>query len=181
MEVTDEVIEFTQEKAARVSQHTTEQAVEKQEAPKRERGKPAAGRARRTKEEIAEDEAADAAEANAPVAQISTGEERVGPEDDAETEAQDKADEQAEVEETRKAPLTIDDVKALAVQYQQIFGAAAVQEDGPRLFQGALGNPPAEHPHWKFSILPTDAASLEKLEAAWRNAVENNPYKREKV
>lgn len=76
-------------------------------APLRERGKPSQGKARRTKEEIAEDEAADAADADRvegdgpekPTAamSISSGEERISPEDEADA-AQDAADEAAETE-----------------------------------------------------------------------------------
>lgn len=86
------------------------------EAPKRERGKPAPGKARRTKEEIAEDEAADAADAAqaAPAEvqpNISTGEERIDP-TTAEDAAQDAADEAAEAEVVKPKELTHDDVRA---------------------------------------------------------------------
>jgi len=75
------------------------------EEPKRERGKPSPGKARRTKEEIAEDEAADKADAENIVDEsgassgmsISSGEERISPEDEADA-AQDAADEAAETE-----------------------------------------------------------------------------------
>ncbi|MCY0148345.1 hypothetical protein OEG84_11640 [Hoeflea sp. G2-23] len=96
----------------------------KQEAPTRERGKPSEGRKRRTKEEIAEDEAADAADAAAAASKpaISTGENRVGPEDDAETEAADAADEAAETESTGLAP--IDQLRRAMGAYQKKFGMA---------------------------------------------------------
>jgi hypothetical protein len=147
----------------------------------RERGKPAPGRARRTKEEIAEDDAADAAEAAASKPSISTGEERVDP---AEVEAQDKADEKAEVEATRKEdkPLTIDDVKALLNGYVQKFGLPATQEDGPLIFKEALGEPPAGEPYWKLSLL-NDASqeALGKVVSTWKKAIELNPLKRTAV
>lgn len=113
------------------------------EAPKRERGKPSQGRSRRTKEEIAEDEAADAADAakaNAPVveiasmkmlpddatpqevaeafANISTGGERISPEDE-----QDAADEAAETEKTGLA--SIDVLRRLVGDYQKKHGMPA--------------------------------------------------------
>jgi hypothetical protein len=74
-------------------------------AARRERGKPSPGKARRTKEEIAEDEAADKADAENIVDEsgessgmsISSGEERISPEDEADA-AQDAADEAAETE-----------------------------------------------------------------------------------
>jgi len=134
----------------------------------RERGKPASGRARRTKEEIAEDDAAEKSAAQA----ISTGGERVGPEDDEETAAQDKADEQAEVEAARKpeAPLTVDDVKAAVGLYVNKFSMDAAVEDGPALFVSVLGEPPAGNPFWKMSILPDDQKKLKACVDAWQSA-----------
>ena len=102
--------------AAMKAAHDAAQA----EAPKRERGKPAPGRARRTKEEIAEDEAADKAEASAAPTEeaplISTGEERIDP-TTAEDAAQDAADEAAEVEATKVPELTHDDVRTALQKY----------------------------------------------------------------
>lgn len=100
------------------------------EAPKRERGKPSPGRSRRTKEEIAEDEAADAADAAKQTAAeeanltddvkpaISTGGERISPEDE-----QDAADEAAETEKTGLAP--IDVLRRLVGDYQKKHGTPA--------------------------------------------------------
>lgn len=100
------------------------------EAPKRERGKPSPGRARRTKEEIAEDEAADAADAAKQTAaeeanltddvkpSISTGGERISPEDE-----QDAADEAAETEKTGLA--SIDVLRRLVGDYQKKHGMPA--------------------------------------------------------
>lgn len=141
-------------------------------APKRERGKPAPGRARRTKEEIAEDEAADAAEATQ-TAQISTGENRVGPEDDAETQAQDAADEQAEVDANRDAetPLTIEDLKMAMSEYVTKFDMGAAQEDGVNIFGDALGKPPGGEQFWKMSIAAAAGQdTLKKAIAAWKAA-----------
>lgn len=148
--------------------------------PTRKRGEPSPGKARRTKAEIAEDEAAEASEQ----ANIRSGaEDRVDPEnppaeDDEATAQQDAADEQAEAE---SAELTIDDVKAVVNDYVAAYGMPAVQEDGPAIFKEALGNPPDGEKFWKFSILPTDQASLKKLASVWRRAVDENPLKREKV
>lgn len=100
------------------------------EAPKRERGKPSQGRSRRTKEEIAEDEAADAADAAKQTAAeeanltddvkpaISTGGERISPEDE-----QDAADEAAETEKTGLA--SIDVLRRLVGDYQKKHGMPA--------------------------------------------------------
>lgn len=97
---------------------------------KRERGKPSPGRARRTKEEIAEDEAADAADAAKQQAAdeanltddvkpaISTGGERISPEDE-----QDAADEAAETEKTGLA--SIDVLRRLVGDYQKKHGMPA--------------------------------------------------------
>ncbi|CDZ55042.1 hypothetical protein [Neorhizobium galegae] len=152
-------------------------------APQRERGKPSQGRARRTKEEIAEDEAADAAGSGA--SQISSNpENRVGPEDDAETQAQDEADEKAEVDANREPekPLTRDDVKAAMTKYLQTYGMAATQEDGPRLIAEVLGAPPKGEEAWKLSLVPEDnQQGLAKLVSAFAQATSSNPYKRTKV
>jgi len=154
--------------------------VEEVREPTRKRGEPSPGKTRRTKAEIAEDEAAEAAEAS----NIRSGsDDRPDPEnaDDEATEAADAADEAAEADADRDAdaPLTIDDVKALAVEYQEKYGFEAVQEDGAKIFVEALGVPPAGEPHWKFSIVPTDQAVLVKLAGVWRKAIDLNPLKRE--
>lgn len=93
--------------------------------PARERGKPAPGRARRTKAEIAEDEAADAADAarGEDKPQISTGEARVGPQDDPETAAQDAADEAAET--AGKALPPIERLRAAVGAYRKKHGVPA--------------------------------------------------------
>lgn len=147
-------------------------------APTRKRGEPSPGKTRRTKAEIAEDEAAEAADAQSNIR--SGAEDRADPEnaDDAATQEADAADEQAEV---ASEELTIDDVKALAVEYQEKYGFEAVQEDGPKIFVEAVGKPPEGEPFWKFSILPTDQASLTKLATVWRKAIDLNPLKRKVV
>lgn len=145
-------------------------------APQRERGKPAPGRARRTKEEIAEDEAADKADAEAAAARgsISTDpENRVGPEDEPETQEQDKADEQAEVEASRdaEAPLTGEDVRSAMGLYVKKFGLPATQEDGASIFLDALGTPPKGAEGWKLSVVSEqDQPTLRKAIDAWTSA-----------
>ncbi|UXS23123.1 hypothetical protein [Agrobacterium tumefaciens] len=172
-----------------------ETAVAETQQP-RERGKPAPGRARRTKEEIAEDEAADAAEAAASetgdgndaaeteARSISRDpENRVSPEDTTEDDAQDAADEAAEVEETRKdeTPLTRDDVKAAMTGYVNTYGLPATQEDGPKLIGSALGKPPKGEEYWKLSLIPDDQDALRKVVEAFKGALASNPYLRAKV
>lgn len=149
------------------------------EAPKRERGKPAPGRARRTKEEIAEDEAADKADAAAaaaptePAANISTGEERIDP-TTPEDAAQDAADEAAEVEATKAKELSHDDVRAALTKYLNAFGTPAAMEDGPKVLALMFG---AEVT--KVSQVPADQASLAKAVAGIEEMLTKNPYKRE--
>lgn len=93
--------------------------------PKRERGKPAPGKARRTKEEIAEDEAADKADAEAagePKSNISTGEERFDPatpEQDAADEADEAAD---EANQNTSGATTRDDVRNAMTKFMDDFG-----------------------------------------------------------
>lgn len=156
---------------------TAAQTLDLTEAPKRERGKPSNGRARRTKEEIAEDEAADAADAaSGTSANVSTNEERVDPADVA---AQDAQDEAEEVATTAAADtFTNDDLKAEMTAYVQKYGMPAVQEDGPRIYAAALGAPPAGEPAWKLSLVGDDQNKLQAAVAAWREAIAKNPYKR---
>lgn len=144
----------------------------------RERGKPAPGRARRTKEEIAEDEAAEKAEASGALASgtqqsISTGDERVGPEDDAETQAQDRADEEAEEAGNTEAaaPLTVMDGKAAIGVYLGKHGMEAAQADGMAIFVSALGEPPAGKA-WGWTMLAEkgDQSLIDKAVRAWQAA-----------
>lgn len=97
-------------------------------------GQPSPGRKRRTKEEMAEDEAYFAARgiATAPatpesLAAISTGEERISPEDE--------ADERAEAETTT---LTIDDIREAVGRYTARFGIATAQRNVPLILGCAI-------------------------------------------
>lgn len=168
---------------------TTEDAAQPNdftpEAAKRERGKPSPGKARRTKEEIAEDEAADATDAAAapveePKPAISTGEERIDP-TNPEDAAQDAADEAAEAEATKPAELTHDDVREVLRSYQKAYGELAVMQDGPKvielMFQGVAA-PAKPESGWKVSDIPSDQASLAKAVAGAKEMLEKNPFKR---
>lgn len=173
------------------------------EAPQfRERNRPGEGRARRTKEEIAEDKALDAAAGEAGVSDgtvdemleqyghattiaklkelaaekaeprniSASPEDRVNPED----EAQDKADEAAEVEAARdpENPLTVDDLRSVMGKYVEAHGMPATQEDGPVIFKSALGNPPAGEESWKLSLVAAQGQeTLRKAVTAWQDAV----------
>ncbi|KQO69497.1 hypothetical protein ASF22_02495 [Methylobacterium sp. Leaf87] len=189
--------------------------------PARERGKPSAGRKRRTAEEVAEDEAADArdnAAAGVPTiasmttlpadstpeqvaeafanlksgAAISTGEERVGPEDDApEVQAQDAADEAAEAEGGKiQDMLTHDDLRKAMGDYVTRYGMPAAQIDGPTIFNAALGDVPAGAVEkdgttpataWRMTLVPDTQEALGKAVGAWREALAKNPWKRDAV
>lgn len=189
--------------------------------PARERGKPSAGRKRRTAEEVAEDEAADAADNAAAVvptivsmttlpdnstpkqvaeafanvrsgAAISTGEERIGPEDDpAEVQAQDAADEAAEAEGGKiQDMLTHDDLRKAMGDYVTRYGMPAAQIDGPTIFNAALGDVPAGAVEkdgttpataWRMTLVPDTQEALGKAVGAWREALAKNPWKREVV
>lgn len=109
--------------------------------------------------------------------QISTTpESRAEPEavvDDEETAQQDAADEAAEVEAAREPEkaLTVEDVKKAVGLYVGKFGMAETQEDGPKIFVKALGNPPAGSDIWKMSLLANaDQATLSTAVKAWEAA-----------
>lgn len=131
-------------------------AADESEAPKK--------RGRRTKAEIEAEKAAaeapppatrDAREADA-LANISTGEERIDPTTEAE-QAQDAADEAAEVAAQPVKELTHDDVRAALKAYMDFYGQAATMEDGPKVFKEQFGSGVA-----KVSDIPNDQASLQK-------------------
>lgn len=146
----------------------SEPAAPAEEAPKRRRGRPS-----KVEQE------------GEPKPNIPTGEERIDPaqgaSDSEEDAAQDKADEAAEVERERKQPVTVDDIKALAVQYKDRFGMDAVQTDGAKIFEAALGAPPADTAGWRFAILPEEQDKLRLAFAAWSEALAKNPFHRSSV
>lgn len=102
-----------------------------------------------------------------------TPEDRRPPEDDDASQAQDAADEAAEVEANRApaAPLTVEDVMGEVGAYVEKFGMPAAQEDGPKIFIAALGAPPNNEPFWKKSLLATASQEqLQKARDAWKTA-----------
>ena len=143
----------------------------------RERDKPAPGRGRRTKEEIAEDEAADKADAAAPTKEtpplISTGEERIDPTTPADA-AQDIKDEADEAAAIATTALTHDDVRTALRRYQTTFGVPAAIEDGPKLLRKLFGAHVA-----KISDIPADQASLASAIAGAEEMLAKNPFGRE--
>lgn len=108
----------------------------------------------------------------APARQISENpEDRTDPADA----AQDKADEAAEVEANRdpENPLTQDDLRAVMGRYVELHGMPETQEDGPKIFKDALGDPPAGADGWKMSLVAAEGQEcLKKAVDAWTAAVE---------
>lgn len=89
--------------------------------------------------------------------------------------AQDKADEAAEVEANRdpENPLTQDDLRAVMGRYVELHGMPETQEDGPKIFKDALGDPPAGADGWKMSLVASEGQEcLKKAVDAWTAAVE---------
>ena len=138
-----------------------------EQKPVRERGKPSPGKARRTKEEIAEDEAADKADAELRAAGEETDaivpDKHVETDDDA-TAEQDAADEAAETDAEAKE-LTLDDLRKAVGVYAHKFGVAAASED----IRDIIGFPMIECPEDKL------ADSIAKVQ----NAVRLNPKGRD--
>jgi hypothetical protein len=151
--------------------------------PQRERGKPSPGKARRTKEEIAEDEAADKADAERAAAGAETGAEVAdrqisqSPEDRQDPDnPQDAADEKAETEATKAASgkkLTHDDARAALGKYVNRFGMEAALEDGPKVLNLLFGEGVS-----KVSAIPDDQDSLAKAVAGIEEMLTKNPYDR---
>jgi hypothetical protein len=103
----------------------------------RVRGQPAPGRKRRTAAEVAQD--LEYAQTDRPAqvpSSISTGENRVNPED----EAQDAADEAAESAQRAPGPPTMDDLRAAVKRYSDKFGPEAAIAN----VRGILGSPMLE-------------------------------------
>lgn len=152
--------------------------------PQRERGKPSPGKARRTKEEIAEDEAADKADAERAAAGAETGAEvadrqiSASPEDRQDPDnPQDAADEKAETEATKAASgkkLTHDDARGALGKYVNRFGMEAALEDGPKVLNLLFGESVS-----KVSAIPDDQESLAKAVAGIDEMTAKNPYKRQ--
>lgn len=158
--------------------------AERTDAPKRERGQPSPGKARRTKAEIAEDEAAAAQAAEQPNISVSP-EDRQDPDnpepaDDEETAAADAADEAAETAAAKTA-LTLDDVRNALSKYVTTYGMAAAQADGPKLIAKVLGKPHDDAAPCKISDLGEDQALLAKAIAGVDEMIAKDPFGRGKV
>lgn len=153
-------------------QHVEGSVGETSELPKRERGKPSQGRARRTKEEIAEDEAAEAA--NEPAPNISTDpENRVDPADA----AQDAADEAADEANASGPETTREDVRGSMKAYMDAFGLPALNADMSHILN-------EEYPSGdvtKLSEIPENAADFANVKARLDTALKDNEFKRERV
>lgn len=109
-------------------------------------------------------------------AAISTGEERIGPEDSPEVVAQDEADEKAESDAARdpEKPLTLDDVRSALGEYVRLYGMENAQVDGPKVISMVCG---------EGKVKVSDVAD-DKIAAVVSGVVEmtsKNPFSREKV
>lgn len=124
----------------------------------REPGKPAPGKKRRTNAEIAEDEAYFAANPQGDKPAISTGENRVGPDDGADE--QDDADEAAETA-ANKGGLTRDDLRAAHGRYQKAFGIPHAVANFRALIGGAIADIPETEEALSAAIAKVDAAIAE--------------------
>lgn len=138
-----------------------------------------------------DDKQTDIEDAIAAAPAISTGEERIGPEDSPEVVAQDEADEKAESDAARdpEKPLTLDDVRVAMGAYATAYGMDAALADGPSIFNKALGAIPDGTKNakgdvvteWCLSATPLDQDSLGKAVKYWSAALAENAFKREKV
>jgi len=141
-------VEALREAVAREAEASSEPV--KAEAPKR-------GRAKKAEPAAPE-----------PQANISTEpENRVDPE----AEAQDAADEAAEVAATPAKELTSEDLRAVAGQYIALYGIDGAQADGPSIFTDALGSPPDGADMWNITLASKSPETLAKAVAAWEAAV----------
>ena len=168
--------------------------------PFRQFGKAPEGKSRRTKEEIAEDDAvaALAEKAGVPVAKLEAaiadrghaavsaeirqhldgqgGEQAnisASPEDRRDPDnPQDAVDEKAEADAGRdEDTATIDDLREAMNAFVEKKGMPEAQKSGPGIFEGALGKPPAGNEFWKLSLLMSaDQDTLRKAIAAWTEA-----------
>lgn len=151
----------------------------------RVRGQPSPGKARRTKAEIAEDDAAAATGAalmgSTPANTFGTDSEPVA-EDSPEVQAADAADEAAETAAAKvDGKLTLDDVRNALGLYVGAFGMAAAQADGPVLIAKVLGvehNPAAPK---KISDLGDDQVLLRRAVDGVSEMITKNPFSRTKA
>lgn len=90
---------------------------------------------------------------------------------DPDVEAQDAADEAAEVAATPAKELTAEDLRAVMGRYVNTFGLAEAQADGPKLFADALGTPPDGAEIWSVTLASKSQETLAKAIAAWDAAV----------
>jgi hypothetical protein len=169
-------------------------------APTRKRGEPSPGKARRTKAEIAEDDAAEkagqykgvtdqnSAEYETAIAMglptpgqrgaiSETPEDRQDPNnpdvtDDAETAEADAADEAAETAAASTGKLTLDDVRNTLSLYVKAYGLAAAQEDGPLIISSVCGE-------GKVKVSDVADDQIADVIAAIKAAGKANTYKRE--
>jgi hypothetical protein len=106
-------------------------------------------------------------------AAISTGEERVGPEDSPEVAAQDAADEAAETAAT-KTTLTLDDVRNALGEYVKQYGMEVTHLDGPKVISMVCGE-------GKQKVSDVPEAKIAEVVAGIKEMTTKNPFGRAKV
>lgn len=159
-----------------ITQAEAEAIVETAKVTTRERGKPSPGHKRRTNAEIAEDEAADKADAERASSAandtpaISTGGQRIDP-DNPDDVAADEADEAADTAVSNDGKLTHDNLRDIMATYVKAYGLPAAQEDVPKVFSGLFGADVV-----KVSQVPEDRIA-EAIEAV-KKAGRENTYER---
>lgn len=112
--------------------------------------------------------------AEEPKQSIQTGDERVGPEDSAEDQAQDEEDETADKESTDK--FTHEDVRDALGVYVKTYGMPAAQEDGAKVLVMLFGEGKL-----KVSDIPDEQDALKKAVDGIKEMTQKNPFKREPV
>lgn len=120
-------------------------------------------------------------------------------EDPPEVQAQDAVDEKIEADANRATPdATLDDVRQAMMSYVEKFGMPAASEDGPKIFEKALGEAhlvdgkpyvdakgaacvdATGKPYWTMGQLKTPE-QFGKAQAYWAAAASENPFDREPV
>ena len=120
-------------------------------------------------------------------------------EDPPAVQVQDAADEKIEADANRTTPdATLDDVRQAMMSYVEKFGMPAASEDGPKIFEKALGEAhlvdgkpyvdakgaacvdATGKPYWTMGQLKTPE-QFGKAQAYWAAAASENPFDREPV
>lgn len=164
-------------------------AADEKDLEKPASAKPAKSRAKKAEAKV--EPVVQEAEEVDETAAISTGDARVGPQDEPEdVQEQDAADEAAESgtkPEEGPYPNTVEGLRAAMKDYADVYGMPATMEDGQSIFISVLGPVPAGAKKsdgsplaaWNASAVPDDRRA--ETIAAWIDAVAANPHGRKPV